>query len=400
MTRQSLHPLTRQKSSVEEITLQFAERLCTMAENATTKRSAEIIEAIFSSVTGVANGRPEKGATSHAAAERRRLVATFTAKMANAIEQATNVRVRELLDHWRADSARASHAAEVAAPLLTSPSLTPAETKRRCQVRRRPPSRPKPMAQDPRQIERDAELARLRRLLKPAAVDVPPPATAPISAAPARLAEPQRPPTPGESLHALEQEIMDTVPFLGSFGSERCGAQIAVWAGLARELRDRLTPEVSATMRPAFRIFFEHLTQLRSQMETHVVDALELTWMPPDWHSYIEVNRAHVEGRDPRISTEELHVYHRTMLRALTLPHRRRVPEELSMIITTAAAILPASDPQLQSTVRRFGSLWKAPAAPVAPPTPTDESAPRDAEPSVKPDRTEPDSDFAQPWSK
>jgi hypothetical protein len=70
------------------------------------------------------------------------------------------------------------------------------------------------------------------------------------------------------------------------------------------------------------------------------------------------------------------------------------------MIITTAAAILPASDPQLQSTVRRFGSLWKAPAAPVAPPTPTDESAPRDAEPSVKPDRTEPDSDFAQPWSK
>jgi hypothetical protein len=372
-----------------------------LAENAATKHGEEIIEAIFSGVMGGANVRLEKSATRLAVAERRRLVATFTAKMANAIEQATQARVRELLGNWLADSARASHAPEVAAPSLESPDLAPAETKRRRQARQRTPSPLQPTPRDPEQIKRDAEFARLRALLKPAVADVPPPATAPTAAAPAPLAKPQPPPTPGEFLRALEQEIMNAVPFLGDLGPERCGAQIAVWAGLARELRDRLTPELSATMRPAFRIFFEHLTQLRGQMETHVVDALEPTWTPPDWRSYVEVNRAGVEGRDPRISTDKLHVHHRTILRALTLQHRRRAPEEVSAIITAAAAVLPASDPQLQSTVRRFGSLWKAPAAPAAPPPPNGENAPRDAEPSAKPDdRNERDNEFDRPWTK
>ena len=234
------------------------------------------------------------------------------------------------------------------------------------------------------------------------AEEISPRANASIASTPA--AQPRRPQTPGEFLRALEQEIMNAVPFLGDLGPERCGAQIAVWAGLARELRDRLAPELAATMRPAFRIFFEHLTQLRDQMDTQIVDALEPTWTPPDWDSYVEINRARVEGRAPEISTDKLHVHHRTMLRALTLQHRRRAPEEVSPIITAAAAILPASDPQLQSTVRRFGSTWKAPAVPAATPPPGDEKAPDGATVSVEPanqdDKTEPSSDFDQPWTK
>jgi hypothetical protein len=154
-------------------------------------------------------------------------------------------------------------------------------------------------------------------------------------------------------------------------------------------------------MRPAFRIFFEHLTQLREQMDTQIVDALEPTWTPPDWSSYVEVNRARVEGRAPDISTDRLHVHHRTMLRALTLQHRRRALEEVSPIITAAAAVLPASDPQLQSTVRRFGSTWKAPAAAQLPrDEKTPDGADLSAEPENKNDEKEPDSDFAQPWTK
>jgi hypothetical protein len=118
----------------------------------------------------------------------------------------------------------------------------------------------------------------------------------------------------------------------------------------------------------------------------------------------VEVNRARVEGREPEISTEKLHVHHRTLLRALTLTHRRRAPEEVSPIITAAAAVLPASDPQLQSTVRRFGSTWKAPATAAAAPPPSADKAPADvatsAVPENKDEDKDTDSEFDQPWTK
>jgi hypothetical protein len=401
LTRQSLNSLSHQTSSVEEITIQFTDRLCTLAEDMVAKRGGEIIEAIFPSVMGRSNVRSRSSATRNAVAEQHRLVAAFTVKMANIVEQAISARVRKLMADWLTGPVPASHVADVDAPLLKGPDLVPGEPRPRRHVLRRRPSPPQPTPRDPEEIKRDAELARLRTLLRPAVADVPPSTIVPTPATAAPLAKPQGHQTPGEFLRALEQEIMNAVPFLADFGPERCGAQIAVWAGLARELRDRLTPEVAATMRPAFRIFFEHLTQLRDHMETLVVDALEPTWTPPDWHSYVEVNRARVEGRNPEIPLDKVHVHHRTMLRALTLPHRRRAPEEVSAIITEAAAVLPASDPQLQSTVRRFGSLWKAPVTSLAPPPPADEGSQRNDESHVGPvDRKEPDIDFGQAWIK
>jgi hypothetical protein len=402
MKRPSSLPLSRPTSSVEELSLQFTDLLCGLAEDAATKRGNEIIAAIFSSVSDGTIFPGGKGAARRAAAERRRLVAMFTRQIVGAIEQSMHARVRELLDHGLASSGRVRQATQAVDPFPQGPDLAAVELPRRRQIRRRRPILLQPPPLDPEQIKRDAEFARLRALLKPMAEEMEPRASAPVASTPAPQS--QRPQTPAEFLRALEQEIMNAVPFLGDLGPERCGAQIAVWAGLARELRDRLSPELAATMRPAFRIFFEHLTQLRDQMDTQIVDALDPTWTPPDWSSYVEVNRARVEGRAPDISTDRLHVHHRTMLRALTLQHRRRAPEEVSPIITAAAAVLPASDPQLQSTVRRFGSTWKAPAAPAAAPPPSDEKAPGgaplSAEPENQNDAKEPDSDFAQPWTK
>ena len=399
MKRPSSFPLSRPTSSVEELSLQFTDLLCGLAEDAATKRGGEIIAAIFSSVSDGTIFPGGKGAARRAATERRRLVATFTRQIVGAIEQSMHARVRELLDHGLTGSGRVRQATQATDPSPQEPDSAAVELPRRRQIRRRRPILLQPPPLDPEQIRRDAEFARLRTLLKPMAEEMEPRASAPVAPTPAP--QPQRPQTPAEFLRALEQEIMNAVPFFCDLGPERCGAQIAVWAGLARELRDRLSPELAATMRPAFRIFFEHLTQLRDQMDTQIVDALEPTWTPPDWSSYVEVNRARVEGRAPDISTDRLHVHHRTMLRALTLQHRRRALEEVSPIITAAAAVLPASDPQLQSTVRRFGSTWKAPAAAQLPrDEKTPDGADLSAEPENKNDEKEPDSDFAQPWTK
>jgi hypothetical protein len=123
-------------------------------------------------------------------------------------------------------------------------------------------------------------------------------------------------------------------------------------------------------MRPAFRIFLEHLTELRMQMEAHIVDALEPKWKAPDWDAYVEVNRARAEQRAPELSSDHLQMHYRAMLRALVLPHRRNVPEQAMPIITSAAEVLHPSDSLLQSAVRRHSAAWKAP-APSAPTEPS-----------------------------
>ena len=197
---------------------------------------------------------------------------------------------------------------------------------------RRKPVRPAPPPLDPEQIKRDQEFARLRALLKPVADQeiAPMPTPLPVATPPAQA---QRPAGPGELLHALEKEIQDAVATLGTLGPVRCSAQIAAWVGKVRGLRDRLPPDVSATMRPAFRIFLEHLGQLRLQMEAHVVDALEQDWKAPDWDVYVEVNRARAEERAPNVPRDKLQTHYRAMLRALVLPYRRNVPQQALPII-------------------------------------------------------------------
>jgi hypothetical protein len=128
-------------------------------------------------------------------------------------------------------------------------------------------------------------------------------------------------------------------------------------------------------MRPAFRIFLEHLTQLRVEMEAHVVDALEPNWKAPDWDAYAEVNRARALQRAPELSIDRLHMHHRAMLRALVLPHRRNVPEQAAAIIDAAAGALHPEDSLLQSAIRRH-----RPAPPVPAPVPPEGSS---AAPSV-----------------
>jgi len=350
--------------SVGSIISEFTDQLSQAAELAAMERGRYIIDTIFAQVANRGQALLlGSSAAKQANRERDRVITTLTRNFLEALEAPMRARVRAKVDR---ELAHASRAAAREKPGQTNfPFATPATALpvRRKVRRARPPVHlPPPL--DPEQIKRDQEFARLRALLKPVAAEPVTPAPAPAIAAPPPV-QTQRPASPGDVLRALEKEIQNAVPTLGTLGPQRCGAQIAAWAGQVRGLRDRLPADISATMRPAFRIFLEHLTQLREQMEAHMVDALEPNWKAPDWDAYVEVNRANAENRAPDLSTDRQHNYHRTMLRTLVLPHRKSVPGQAAAIINAAAESLHAEDSLLQSAIRRHRSTM-APPAPAA----------------------------------
>jgi hypothetical protein len=392
--------------SVDDLVADVTGQLVRAVERATQEHGNQLIAEIFSNVFAQPRTGKERRAQKRAERERHKLIAGLSKQLLGGIEQCTRLRVKELLAEKRAER-RKERAATTAAARATGEAAGLIKPRRR-----RQPIRPAPPPLDPEQIKRDAENARLRALLRPVAT----PAPAPVAPAPVVIPrETARPSTPGDVLRALEKEIQNAVPTLGTLGPERCSAQIAVWSGQVREVRDHLPPDVAATMRPAFRIFLEHLTQLQGAMEALVVDALEPTFNAPDWEVYIEANRAKVEQRPPVLSDEKLQIFHRTMLRALILPHRRNANQEAIKILEAASRALPPTDPQLQSALRRFASLWKTraaaePAAASPPenvPTPsipgTAVTPPPAEEPSAAtPPSTpaSPDSEFDSPWIK
>ena len=338
-----------------DLVADLTRQLLGAVEIATQEHGKQLIEEIFASVSAEPRTARERRARQRAEREMARTLRGLTKQLVDGIERCTRGRAKELIAEKRRE--RAAAAAEGRAATSLVGGVKPR--------RRRQPVRPAPPPLDPEQIKRDAENARLRALLRPVAAERPPASVAPAPVVVPR--EPVRPSTPGDVLRVLEKEIQDAVPKLGTLGPERCAAQIAVWTGQIRLLRDSLPPDVSATMRPAFRIFLEHLAQLRVAMEAQVVDALEPTFTAPDWDAYIEANRARVEQRAPSLPDDKLQVYHRTMLRALIQPHRRTANQEVLSIIEAARRALPPNDPQLQSALRRFASVWKAAHTPVAP---------------------------------
>ena len=335
---------TNSSRPLDEFVRELCHRLHDGIERATQERAHEIVKAIFAAANGRAGTRSLKREMRQAIAERRRLLSALTRRFLRDIEQVTRTQVRQAVRQERTARARAAASARTS-------SATAGVTERRP---RRRPVRPPPPPLDPQQIKRDAETRRLRALLRPANEEfVPlPPASPPPPPAPS----PPPSTTPGLFLRTLERDIQDAVPLLGTLGPERCGAQIAAWTGQVRQFRDHLPADIAATMRPAFRIFLEHLTELRTAMEATFVDALEPKWSPPNWDDYIEVNRARAEGRQPALSQDRLQAHHRAMLRALVKPHRRKIPDQAVAVIVAASEVLPEDDGLLRSARRRHGS--------------------------------------------
>ena len=327
-------------------------------ESATLERGEATIAKAFSALAADANLGLGKAAKKQADRDRNRIVATITQRFLSAIEELQRARVGAKVERELARASAASRLRGGQGMFPSSESAFGGAMPARRRTRRARPNPRLPPPLDPEQIRRDQEFARLRALLKPVALETIAPAPAPVLVAPP--VQPVRPASPGDVLRVLEKEIQNAVPTLGTLGPERCSAQIAAWAGQVRGLRDRLPPDVAATMRPAFRIFLEHLTQLRIEMEAHVVDALEPNWKSPDWDAYVEVNRARAEQRAPELSSDRLQMHHRSMLRALVLPHRRNVPAHALAVINAAAEALHPEDSLLKSAIRRHSAVRKS----------------------------------------
>lgn len=342
-TRSNKHSpaaVVRTSLPINDLVADLTTRLLAAAELAAVERGQAIIDSVFSALAAGVDAHLGKAVRKRADRQRSRIVTTLTRQFLKAIQKPLRASVRE-----RIKRELSSHAGATKHAIL-APGAEPV----RRRVRRARPNLRLPPPLDPEQIKRDQEFARLRALLRPVAVETIVPLPAPVVVAPPSQ---PRPTSPGEVLRALEKEIQNVVPTLGTLGPELCGAQIAAWVGQVRGLRDRLPPDISAAMRPAFRIFLEHLTQLRIEMEAHVVDALEPNWKAPDWDAYVEVNRARVEQRAPALSIDRVHMHHRAMLRALILPHRRNVPGQAAAIVNAAAEALHPEDTLLQSAIRR-----------------------------------------------
>jgi hypothetical protein len=320
---------------LDETALVLCRRLGAALERLIRKRVEQLISYLHAVIRGQAGPGSLKRVMRRARHDHGRQLRVLTRQFLQDIEKATREKAREALRRER--QARKA-AARAAAPVPRGPRP------------RRRPVRPAPPPLDPEQIKRDAETQRLRALLRPATLEPTPPPTPIVIPPPSPAPGPS---TPAGFLRALEREIQDAVPFLGQLGPERCGAQIAAWAGQVRELRDHLPPETFATMRPAFRIFLEHLIELRAALDAHFVDALEPKWHPPSWPDYIEANRARAQGRPPALSADRLVSHHRSMLRALVLPHRKNVREQALAVIAAAAEVLPEEDNLLRSARRR-----------------------------------------------
>lgn len=143
---------------------------------------------------------------------------------------------------------------------------------------------------DPGQESRDAELARLRTLLKPTqyeggSADPPSPSSsAPVVPLDASEAEP---------LRLLETEIRDQVHALAQLGTARCTARIAAWTGRVRGY------EEESGNRMAAQLMLEKLRALAYAMEANHIEALTASWRTADWSSYIRKNEELAEAPPP-----------------------------------------------------------------------------------------------------
>jgi hypothetical protein len=247
------------------------------------------------------------------------LVAAFVDQITDAVGRQIDARAREIADDWLRSVVRQRPADRVVAAAarsrLPQPAAEPPEApvaralppalataararptvrvRATVQVREKPPAPPP----DPEQERRDAELARLRSILKPAHEDVAPaaaasPAPPPLPPAPVVRAE-----SPTDALKQLEDQIRAQVEALADLSAARCTARIAAWAGRVRALES--AAPVGRT-RVAAQLMLEKLRGLARAMEAGPIDALHPSWRTSNWQSYIAINEATADAPDRR----------------------------------------------------------------------------------------------------
>jgi len=158
---------------------------------------------------------------------------------------------------------------------------------------------------------------------------------------------------------ALEETIGAGRAFLDDLGRFGRTAQLAAWAGRARQIQEKLSSDQTPAAVAASRVLrgvFGRLTALTREIECDWIDALTPTWSTKSWSTYVAINEAIAEGKPPReLPPNDIQEYERAILRGLLLPQRRVRREDAEAIINEAREVLEHGDPDLVAAEQRFG---------------------------------------------
>jgi len=187
------------------------------------------------------------------------------------------------------------------------------------------------------------------------------------------------PPVSIDEIAALEREIEDGLADLGVREPDprKRRAQIAVWAGRARDLSSRSTDE-----RAIKRIgdLLDALANLRRALGCGFVDALMKHWEPPSWKVYCQHFEAILRDTDPNLDGREEHQLWRALVEAL--PQRPPAARRDRETYKQAKQILGDGHPSINAVrAELFGQEPRkdAPSRPASPSSPATTAGPRDA---------------------
>jgi hypothetical protein len=146
---------------------------------------------------------------------------------------------------------------------------------------------------DPGQDRRDAELGRLRRLLRPTiSEDVPGVLPAGVvPATPSVLAASARTDSSRDPLRLLEDDIRERFPSLARLPPAAAAARIGAWAGRARRYEEESGNKMAANL------LLDKLRVLAHTMDVGRIEALNASWRTKNWPAYIEQNELLAEAR-------------------------------------------------------------------------------------------------------
>ncbi|MHB8876655.1 MAG: hypothetical protein ACYC8T_23415 [Myxococcaceae bacterium] len=169
-------------------------------------------------------------------------------------------------------------------------------------------------------------------------------------------------PTPADEADALAEEIDACELFLERMSPAQRTAQVAIWAGRARELQERWSadPHVVPAQRTALRRVFGRLTRIAGEQQCGWIDALSPGWTMR-WAIYTQFHASVLAGEEPTLGRDEEQAFWRGKLRGLLSSARRDVaPSEAAEVLARASAVLDASEHDLQAAVARFGAARRA----------------------------------------
>ncbi len=167
---------------------------------------------------------------------------------------------------------------------------------------------------------------------------------------------------PIDEVDSLAEEIDACELFLESMTPEQRSAQLAVWAGRARELQDRWKeePSITAERRGALRRVFGRLSRITRDQRSGWIDALTPDWTM-SWPVYIAFHAARLRGEPALLTDEDQRALARATLRGLLLPTRKHVAaQEAARIIEEAALVLDEEDDSMREVEARFGKVTRA----------------------------------------